>query len=63
MTGKNGRILQSDNVTKKTWNYSLDGVNINFTLRNDVKIELKAAVEILQKAIKDFEAEIEQIGK
>ena len=59
---KNDKILKTDAVTKKTFSYTLEGININFTLRVDVKKELKAAKDILIQAIKDFDEEIKKLS-
>lgn len=52
------KILLATNESKKTFNYELNGVNINFILRTDVKKELKAGIEILERAIEDFKKEL-----
>lgn len=55
------KILTTTNESKKTFNYALDGISINFTLRTDIKKELKAGVEILERAIEDFKKELSTI--
>lgn len=52
------RILTRTTETKVFLNYELDGVSINFTFRTDVKKELVAGKEILQRAIADIEKEL-----
>ena len=54
-------ILQATSEEKKTFSYQLEGVSINFTLRTDIKKELKAGIEILKKAIEDFNQELAKI--
>ena len=59
MAEKNKSILKKDTaVTRKTFVYDLDGVRIEFTLRIDVKKELKAARLIVDQALKDFDVEL-----
>lgn len=55
------KILKTESEVKKTFNYTLEGVNINFTLRIDIKKELKAAREICLRAAEDFKNELEAI--
>ena len=57
------KIMATEQITKKTFNYELDGVAINFTMRTDVKRELVAGVKILEKAISDFQEEIKKLDK
>lgn len=39
--------------------YEKDGVEINFSYKTDVKIEMKAIIEILEQAKVDLEKELE----
>jgi len=57
----NDKILTSDHVSHKKFSYKLEGLDISFVLRSDIKKELKAAKEILLCAIKDFDTELEKI--
>lgn len=47
----------------KTWRYEHQGVSLSFTLRSDIKKELKAAIEILQRAIGDFQEQLDSMPK
>jgi hypothetical protein len=44
----------------KTFSYSLNGVELNFTLRVDSKGELVAAKMLLTQAIADFDKELNE---
>lgn len=59
MANPDKKILQSVTETKKVFSYELDGVSINFTMRTDIKKELKAGVQILERAIADFKKELD----
>lgn len=48
-------MLVSSKVKKETLSYSKDGVDFNITVRTDVKIEIKAMLEIMAKAKTDLE--------
>lgn len=63
MASKNSqkRIMQTGHEERKTYSYDLEGVHISFNLRIDVKKELIAAKEILQRAIKDFDKDLEKL--
>lgn len=62
MASKNNKgILTSGQTAQKTFEYELDGVKFSFTMRVDVKTQLKAGIEILKKAQADFEAELKTI--
>lgn len=59
MANPDKKILQSATETKKVFSYELDGVSINFTMRTDIKKELKAGIQILERAIADFKKELD----
>lgn len=50
--------VKTENVTNKTFSYSKGKVTLNFTLRTDVKGELKDFLELLKVAQKEIETEI-----
>ena len=56
-------ILVATDETKKSFNYTLDGISIGFNFRIDVKKELKAGKEILQRAMKDIDVELAKIDE
>lgn len=58
---KDDKILKADTTTKKDFNYSLDGVNFNVTIRIDVKKELKAMIQIIDRCKADMEAELKKL--
>jgi len=56
------KVLKVDTgVVNRTFSYKLDDVTLSFTLRIDVKKELKAFAEIMQTAIKDVDEQIKKI--
>lgn len=57
----NDKILKTDNISHKRFAYELDEVKISFDLRTDIKKQLKAAREILLRAIQDFDVELEKL--
>lgn len=58
---KDDKILKADSTVNKQFNYSLDGVNFNVTIRIDVKKELKAMLQILDRCKADMEAELKKL--
>lgn len=58
---KDDKILKTDSTVNKQFNYSLDGVNFNVTIRIDVKKELKAMLQILDRCKADMEAELKKL--
>jgi hypothetical protein len=50
MASKNKNVLQSTNTESKTWNFSKGNVQLNFSLRVDIKEEMKAFAELLATA-------------
>jgi len=51
--------VKTNNVTNKTFNYAKGKVTLNFTLRTDVKNELKDFLELLKVAQEEVKNEIE----
>lgn len=51
--------IKEDHIERKSFNYSKNGVQLNFTLRTDVKTEMKYFKELLEKAIEDINKELE----
>lgn len=49
-----------NHTENKTFNYQKDKVSLVFTLRTDVKKELKNFKDLLEKAIVDIDKELER---
>ncbi len=54
-------FIQTNHVPRKTYDYTLDGCNLNFSLRQDVKKELVAFKQLMIKAIKDIDEDLENV--
>lgn len=52
------KFISIENKTSKTFSYSLGGVKLDFTLRTDVKTELKDFLECLKMGVREVEQEI-----
>ncbi len=50
--------IKSNNITSKTFSYNKGNCNLNFTLRTDIKNELKDFKEILELALLEVKDEI-----
>ena len=50
--------FESSAVTKKTFSYAKGDTNLNFTLRIDIKDELKDFLVCLEKSVEEVKAEI-----
>ena len=50
--------LQSSNETKKTFNFSKGSVSLSFTLRVDIKTELKDFLELLKASQLEIENQL-----
>ena len=50
--------LQTSNETKKTFNFSKGSVSLNFTLRVDIKTELKDFLELLKASQLEIENQL-----
>lgn len=46
-------ILQSDSNTQKSYGYALGSISLKFTLRNDIKTEMQAFLELMARATED----------
>jgi len=51
-------LLKKENTTAKTFNYSLGKVKLGFTLRVDIKQELKDFLQCLESAEKEVKEEL-----
>jgi hypothetical protein len=51
--------IKEDHIERKSFNYSKNGVELNFTLRTDIKTELNIFKELMEKAIEDIKKELE----
>lgn len=56
-----GVIVKDSSIINRQFSYSLDGVNLNFSLRIDVKKELKTFLELMEAAKRDIELQLEDI--
>ena len=56
-------MLVSNPTANRTFSYSKGSVNINITVRNDIKQELKDLQDILIQCIKDIEFELQNHAK
>lgn len=54
-------VMQSNNSVSKNFSYELDGVALNVTLRIDVKKDLKAWLQILERCKADVEEELKKL--
>ena len=52
--------LKAVNITTKKFDYELNGVTLDFTLRVDVKKELKSFKELLVRGLEDVNTELEK---
>lgn len=52
-----------EQVQRKEFTYVVGNIRLNFTLRTDVKSELKSFLELLERATKDLTEEVEKVGK
>ena len=50
--------IKTNNTTQKNFAYKKGDVNLSFTLRTDIKTELKDFVELLKVALKEVTDEI-----
>ena len=53
-------MLVSTPTSNRTFSYSKGSVNINITVRNDIKQELKDLQDILIQCVKDIEFELQK---
>jgi hypothetical protein len=53
------KILKKQHTDSRAFSYAKGNVQLNFTLRTDIKQELKDFKEVLQAALVDVDAEIE----
>lgn len=50
--------MTTETVQRKEYVYALGGVQLKFTLRTDVKTELKAWKELMERAAIDIDADL-----
>lgn len=55
--------MKKEIVSRKSYIFVKDGVNLSFSLRNDVKIEIKAFLECMEAAKVELEKELVNIEK
>lgn len=53
-------ITSTNHVETKQFAYSRNGVNLSFSLRTDIKQELKDFLELLQVAAQEVERELKK---
>lgn len=58
MGEKNNASMVSEQIPKKTFNYSIGNISLGFTLRVDVKDDLEIFSRLLAKAHQDVLIEI-----
>ena len=58
--GKPFEVLEDRSTRTKNFNYIKGNVQLAFNLRTDVKTELKIFKELLERAIKDVNEELEE---
>lgn len=51
-------MVKKENITNKTFSYSKANVTLSFTLRTDIKQDLKNFLELLKVAQEEIEDEI-----
>lgn len=54
------KILKTNNTINKNFSYSLGKVSLNFSLRTDIKQDLKDFAELLKVATLEVNEEIEK---
>lgn len=57
------KILQREQQENRTFNYTKGNVRLNFTLRVDIKQEMKDFIECLEAALSDVNKALENYGK
>lgn len=54
--------MHTNHVPRKNYVYEFDGVKLDFTLRQDIKGEMVAFMEMMARAMKDIERDLESVG-
>ena len=54
-------VIKNNSTTSKNFSYSKGAVSLNFTLRNDVKTELKDFAELLKVAQEEVKEELTKL--
>lgn len=54
-------IVKSNTTTNKSFDYGLGSVRLNFSLRTDIKQELKDFLEILERAKVDVQETLNEL--
>ena len=55
------KILIKNSTENKTFSYSKGKVSLNFTLRTDIKEEMKSFLELLEEAQADVQNQLEKL--
>jgi hypothetical protein len=54
-------VIQDESVVKRTFDYKIGVCNLSFTLRVDIKQELKEYAQLLERGLNDVKIELERI--
>ncbi len=54
-------FIKTENVPQKNYSYELDGIKLSFTLRTDIKKDLKIFRSLMEKATKDIDEDLAAI--
>lgn len=60
---KEKSILKTDSTQSKTWTFTKGNTNLSFTLRVDIKQDLKDFQEILGRAMLEIDAQLASMKK
>jgi len=55
--------MSVNNIQRKEFNYELGHIKLNFSLRTDIKDELKGFKQLLERALKDIDEELTKLDK
>ncbi len=55
--------MSSETIQRKEFIYNLGAIQLKFTLRTDVKAELKAFKELIERAVRDIDTELTNFDK
>lgn len=60
---KHKPMMVRENIQRKQYTYSVGGVQLQFTLRTDVKSEMKTWLELMARAKTDVEEDLKALDK
>ena len=58
MASKNKNIIKSESTTSRAFDYSYGNVTLKFSLRTDIKTDMKDFLVLLEKAVSDVKEEL-----